>query len=270
MCRHTYKGGKELSMGVKIALILLVQLLKTFLGYFSLCPGAAGGVLLNAVTTGAILGDLPTGLMLGGTYELMNIGLNPLGESVVPNYNLGSIVGVFFAITVNKEIGTAMGIVVATLATMLNTFVQYLSLPFKSWMEKALAAHQWKKVEWIEFLNWFPAFIVGTAIPVAVVCSLGQPAAEAIMNFVPEWVTHGFSVAGNALPALGFAIVLRSLNVEKNIEYLIIGFALFAFAGVGTVGATLFGVALALMKFKHVKDLKAVEANAGFGGVGDE
>ena len=32
---------------------------------------------------------------------MMNIGLNPLGESVVPNYNLGSIVGVYYAITVN-------------------------------------------------------------------------------------------------------------------------------------------------------------------------
>lgn len=88
-------------MGVKIALIILVQLVKTILGYFSLVPGPAGGVLFNGVTTGLILGDLPTGLALGGTYELMNIGLNPLGESVVPNYNLGSIVGVFFAITVD-------------------------------------------------------------------------------------------------------------------------------------------------------------------------
>lgn len=257
-------------MAGKIALIILVQLIKTLLGYFSLLPGPAGGVLFNAVTTGRILGDLPTGLLLGGTYELMNIGLNPLGESVVPNYNLGSIVGVFFAITVNKEVGTAMGIVVATLATMLNTFAQYPSLWFKSWMEKALRAHDWKKVELIEFLNWFPAFIIGTAIPVAVVCAAGEPAAKALMNVIPDWLTHGFSVAGNALPALGFAIVLRSLNVEKGIEYLLIGFALFAFAGVGTVGATLFGIALALIKFKNAQSLQAAAENANFGGVGDE
>lgn len=254
----------------KILLICIVQLLKTFLGYFSLVPGASGGVLFNAVTTGLIMGDLPTGLALGGAYELMNIGLNPLGESVVPNYNLGSIVGVYFAITVNKEVGTAMGIVVATLATMLNTFVQYPSLIFKSWMESALRKHEWKKVELIEFLNWFPAFILGTALPVFLVCLAGEPAAKALMNVVPEWLTHGFQVAGNALPALGFAIVLRSLNVEKNIEYLLIGFALFAFANVGTVGATLFGIALALLKFKQTKALQAVEANASFGGVGDE
>lgn len=257
-------------MATKILLIILVQLCKTWLGYFSLVPGASGGVLFNGVTTGIILGDMPTGLALGGTYELMNIGLNPLGESVVPNYNLGSIVGVFFAITVNKEVGTAMGIVVATLATMLNTFSYYPSLVSKSLMEKALRNHQWKKVQIIEVINWLPAFIIGTAIPVAVVCGLGQAAAESIIAAVPAWVTNGFSVAGNALPALGFAIVLRSLNTEKNIEYLIIGFCLYAFLNMGTVGAALIGLALALMKFKQTKALQTVSSSAAVGGVGDE
>lgn len=257
-------------MAVKIALIILVQLFKTVLGYFGLVPGASGGVLFNGVTTGLILGDMPTGLALGGTYELMNIGLNPLGESVVPNYNLGSIVGVFFAITVDPATGTAMGIVVATLATMLNTFSYYPSLIFKGLMEKALKNHQWKMVETYEIMNWFPAFIVATAIPVAVVCGFGQSVANAMIEFVPDWLTHGFTVAGNALPALGFAIVLRSMSVSKNIEYLLIGFALYAFMGVNTIGAAIIGLGLALIKYKHEKSMKAMQSTATVGGLGDE
>lgn len=257
-------------MGVKIALIIVVQLVKTILGYFSLVPGASGGVLFNGVTTGLILGDLPTGLALGGTYELMNIGLNPLGESVVPNYNLGSIVGVFFAITVDPATGTAMGIVVATLATMLNTFSWYPSFIFKGLMEKALRNHQWKMVEVWEICNWLPSFIIATAIPVGVVCGVGQSLANAMVEFVPTWLTNGFTVAGNALPALGFAIVLRSMSVNKNIEYLLLGFALYAFMGVNTVGAAIIGGALALIKYKQAKSMKAAQAASVTGGLGDE
>ena len=52
----------------------------------------AGGVVLNGLATGLIMGDVATGFYLGGTYELMNIGLNPLGGSTVPNYNMGVVV----------------------------------------------------------------------------------------------------------------------------------------------------------------------------------
>lgn len=257
-------------MGVKILIIILVLFLVNITRSWLPWPGPAGGVLMNAVLVGLVMGDYKTGLELGGTYELMNIGLNPLGESVVPNYNLGSIVGTYFAITVDKDMGTAMGIVVATLATMLNTFSWYACFPFKNWMERALKQHQWKTVMVAEVLNWILPFMISTALPVALVMSIGESAANSFVNAVPAWLTHGFSVAGNALPAMGFAIVLRSLNVSKNIEYLIIGFVLYAFCGVGTVGASLVGLAFALMKFKEVKAQQALAASSAAGGVGDE
>lgn len=49
------------------------------------------------------MGDVATGFYLGGTYELMNIGLNPLGGSTVPNYNMGVVVGVAFGAVTNME-----------------------------------------------------------------------------------------------------------------------------------------------------------------------
>lgn len=257
-------------MGVKIALIILISMVKQVLGYFSLVPGAAGGVLFNSVMTGLVLGDLPTGLALGGMYELMNIGLNPLGDSTVPNYNLGSIVGVFFAITADKATGTAMGIVVATLATVLKPFSEYPSLFFKNGMEKALKEHNWKKVEILEIINWIPGWAIQIAIPVAVVCGAGEVMADAIVKFIPSWLTNGFSVAGSALPALGFAIVLRSMSVNKGFEYLILGFVLYAYMNVGTVGAALVGVALALIKYKQTKEFQSIQNSTVTGGVGDE
>lgn len=257
-------------MGGKIALIMLYSAISTVLGYYSLVPGPAGGVLLNSVVTGMILGDLPTGLAMGGMYELMNIGLNPLGESTVPNYKLGSIVGTFFAITVDKATGTAMGIVVATLATMLTPFSYYPSLFFKNAMEKALKEHKWRKVEILEVSNWLTGWLITTAIPAIVVCAAGEALAEKMVEVVPTWLTNGFTVAGNALPALGFAIVLRSMNVNKGFEYLMLGFVLYAYFGGDTVCAALIGAALALIKFRQAKQLQSIQTSSVVGGLGDE
>lgn len=72
--------------------MVLVTLWFTFYNLLTSGTGlglVAGGVVLNGLVVGAIMGDISTGFYLGGTYELMNIGLNPLGGSTVPNYNMG-------------------------------------------------------------------------------------------------------------------------------------------------------------------------------------
>ena len=81
----------------------------------------AGGIVIQGLITGAVMGDLSLGFYMGGTYELMNIGLNPLGGSVIPNYQLGVICGVAFgAATGNEALGLAAGTVIATLSTTLT------------------------------------------------------------------------------------------------------------------------------------------------------
>ena len=68
----------------QIVLIILWYLFFSLLGMFRInLP--AGGVVLHGLVVGAIMGNVELGFYLGGTYELMNIGLNPLGGSTVPN-----------------------------------------------------------------------------------------------------------------------------------------------------------------------------------------
>ena len=144
----------------KILLICLFLFVKQFLGTLGWLNVPAGGVLLNSVGTGIIMGDYATGLRMGGMYELMNIGLNPLGGAAVPNYNLGSVVGTYFAITSTEEIGTAMGIVVATLATTLRNFSSFPNLILKGVVEKELKAHNWKGAMTALIATWFPGVIL--------------------------------------------------------------------------------------------------------------
>ena len=59
--------------------------------------------IINCTLIGAILGDLNTGLVLGGTYELMMVGNMPVGGAQPPNAIIGGIVGMIFAVRANMD-----------------------------------------------------------------------------------------------------------------------------------------------------------------------
>lgn len=227
----------------------------------------AGGVVIQGLITGAVMGNIPLGFYLGGTYELMNIGLNPLGGSVVPNYNLGVVVGVAFgAATGSTETGMAAGIVVATLSTSLTLLGRMINTAFFHKAQECNRKHDFKGVVRWARIGFWPN-ILTTPIVLAILFFLGAPVVEAINNVIPAWLLHGFQVAGNMLPAVGFAILLRSMSLKENLQYLIIGFALFAYLGVGALGCALFGIALAMIAY--YTNVKIADAQ-NMGGVGDE
>lgn len=228
----------------------------------------AGGVVLHGVVVGTIVGDPALGLMLGGTYELMNIGLNPLGGSSVPNYNVGVVVGTAFGAKTGLETGIAIGIVVATLSSSLDVFSKTVGSVFLHRAQKAISEKQFTKATtWIR-LGLIPRIFINSVLPLFVVFVFGAPIVEAINQFIPQWLLAGFKNAGNVLPALGFAILLRSMNIKGNFQYLIIGFFMFAFLKVGAIGAAVVGVALALMAYKS--DMRNEMMIQQFGGDDDE
>ena len=69
---------------------------------------------------GLILGDPQTGLVVGGTYELMMVGNMPVGGAQPPNAVLGGIVGVVLAVNVGLPTEQALGA-----AVIFSLFGQY-------------------------------------------------------------------------------------------------------------------------------------------------
>ena len=85
-----------------------------------------GGVVFVGFAAGLIMGDVKTGLIIGGTMQLMTLGVGGYGGSSVPDYNTGTIIGTAFAIGghTGLEAALAIGIPVATLAVQLDVLAK--------------------------------------------------------------------------------------------------------------------------------------------------
>jgi PTS system mannose-specific IIC component len=121
-------------------------------------------------------------------------------------------------------------------------------------------------VKWIHIGFW-PRIILDGPLPLLILFIAGAPVVEAINNVIPSWLLAGFKNAGNMLPAIGFAILLRSMNLKGNFQYLLIGFVLYAYFSIGALGAALIGIALAMISYYNNQKIADMQ---NMGGVDDE
>ena len=90
---------------------------------------------------GAILGDINTGLVVGGTYELMMVGNMPIGGAQPPNAVLGGVVAMIFAVKADMDVNAALGacMIFATFGQYIVTLVFSVASGLMAKADKAAA-----------------------------------------------------------------------------------------------------------------------------------
>lgn len=174
---------------------------------------------------GLILGDLPTGILVGGTLELIWMGLAPLAGAQPPNVIIGTIVGTSFAITTNVEPNVAVGVAVP-FAVAVQMGITLLFSAMSAVMSKCDQFAQNADDKGIEKVNYMALAVLGTFyflcafLPIY----LGAEHAENIVNAMPKELIDGLGVAGGIMPAIGFAVLMKIMMKNVYIPYFILGF----------------------------------------------
>lgn len=65
-----------------------------------------------------------------------------------------------------------------------------------------------------------------------------------IINYIPDWLSSGLSIAGGLLPAVGIGLLLRYLPVKSYFGYLIVGFVAAVYLDIPILGVALIGLLL--------------------------
>jgi len=198
---------------------------------------------------GLICGDVHTGLIVGGTMELIFMGAADIGGSVPSNYAIGSALGTYFAVAAKLSIEQALAIAIpaALLGSFFELFAKTFGVFFVNAAEKMAEKSDTKGIARLTHLgNIFHG--LAYAIPVFVAVLAGGDAVKAFMASVPPWLNLGMTLAGKTLPALGFALLLSSLATNKLLPFFFIGFIIAAYANTGVLGtAVLAGLVATVM-----------------------
>ena len=235
--------------------------------------------IVSGAVVGAILGDLQTGLIVGGTYQLLTIGNMPVGGAQPPNPVLGSVMAVTFAIGSGLDIDAAMGLAVpfTVVGTYMVTLLFTVMSPLMSVADKMADKGDHKG---IVRLNWLAMGALGLLF--GLVCTVGVVGGAALGNVLQgvfdklPWLMKGLSAAGGMMRFVGFATLLRIMMSNKHWGIYFVGFALAVIIGFipQLSGSALLliafvGIALAINDFQTNVALRTAGGSNGNGGEED-
>ena len=202
------------------------------LGWYS----SAGSAVFSGFITGLIMGDMATGLFIGGSMQLTILGVGTFGGASRIDANSGTLIATAFAVSSGMDPeqalaalgvpGAAILVYTDILGRMANTFWGHAC-------DADIEKMNWNAYNfhyWMGAVSW----CLSRMVPVFLALAFGQPLVEAItaaLNGDFAWLGNGLTLAGAMLPAVGFAILLRYLPVKKHIAYLILGFVIAALLG---------------------------------------
>lgn len=197
---------------------------------------------------GFFLGDIKTGAMIGATLELIFMGAIQVGAAVPPDVLVGAGLGTAFAIISGKgvEVALTLALPIAILAQSLKVIVFIMRSWFMNFAVKLAKDANIKGMIALNYggllLQCFMYFLVAF-----VAITFGSPAVEVFIEKIPKQMMDGLTVAGQLLPAVGFALLLQPMMTGKNIIYFIVGFILVSYLNLPILAITLFGVAVAFI-----------------------
>ena len=233
--------------------------------------------IVTGAVIGAILGDLQTGLIVGGTYQLMTIGNLPVGGAQPPNAVIGGIMATVFAISSGLDTTAAVGLAVpfALIGQYMVTLLFTVMSPVMSVADKMAEKGDTKG---IVRLNYLAMGALGLLFAIVCVAGLiGGSALGTTLDAISQqyaWIMNGLSVAGGMMRFVGFAILLRIMLSNDFWGIYFAGFALATIigyipelSGSALILVAFVGIAIALYDFQT---RVAIRQNAGSGNGGDE
>ena len=202
--------------------------------------------LIACTVIGLILGDLKTGIMLGGTLELIALGWMNVGAAQSPDSALASIISAILVIVGQQSIATGIAIAlpVAAAGQVLTVFARTITVVFQHAADKAAEEARFRTLD-ILHVSALGVQALRVAIP-ALIVSLFVSAD--MLSAIPEFVTRGLQIAGGFIVVVGYAMVLRMMGVKYLMPFFFLGFlaggyldlSLLAFGGVGVIMALLY------------------------------
>ncbi|HBT5364761.1 TPA: PTS mannose/fructose/sorbose transporter subunit IIC [Klebsiella pneumoniae] len=206
--------------------------------------------LIACTLIGAVLGDMKTGIIIGGTLEMIALGWMNIGAAVAPDAALASIISTVLVIAGHQSIGAgiALAIPLAAAGQVLTIIVRTITVAFQHAADKAAENGNLTALSWLHVSSLFLQ-AMRIAIPAAVIVaiSVGTSEVQGLLNAIPEVVTSGLNIAGGMIVVVGYAMVINMMRAGYLMPFFYLGFVTAAFTNFNLVALGVIGAVMAIL-----------------------
>lgn len=213
---------------------------------------------------GLLLGDVQTGLLLGASLETIFMGVVNIGGAMAAEPGLASALAVAFAINMHGGLGVALPIAIplGIIGVEVKTLIYVLVVgPFAGVFDRLAAAGKQRKYTGLHFGLWTLQWFLYSLIPFFAIL-FGSTATQNVINMIPASIINGLSVAGNLLPAVGMAMLMKILW-ENNISvYYFLGFLIVAYFKVPLIAVAVMAIVIGVVSAQNDYRMHKIEKKA--------
>lgn len=236
--------------------------------------GALASPIVMGPVIGLLMGDLQTGIILGGTIHAMYLGVMNVGGTLPADSGVATVVTTAFVIATGSDIATGLALAypLGTIAGQLYTITTPLFSMFDGFYDRLIYGHKGD-------LRIFGAIqphglwvygLLAQAICIFGFIAVGSEALSAVLNMIPANVMAGMNAAGNMMVAVGLGMTLQLIWNNAVGGFFFVGYFAASVLGMNSVQIAIIGVAFALFYFSLLNnkssDVAVAEVKADDGG----
>ncbi len=222
--------------------------------------------LIACTLTGLILGDMTTGIIIGGTLEMIALGWMNIGAAVAPDAALASVISTILVIAGKQSIGAGIAIAMplAAAGQVLTIIVRTITIFFQHKADDYAREGNLNGIDMCHILALFIQALRISIPAVLVAMFVGTGAVQSMLAAIPPVITGGLQVAGGFIVVVGYAMVINMMGAKYLMPFFFLGFVCAAFTNFNLVAFGVIGVVLAIVYIQLNPKYQAVSiATAG-------
>ena len=207
--------------------------------------------LIACTVVGLILGDVKTGILLGGTLEMIALGWMNIGAAQSPDSALASIISTILVVVGHQSVanGIAIALPVAVAGQVLTVFARTVTIFFQHAADKYAEDANFKMLD---------------------ICHVAALVVQALRVAIPTFLVA--AVAGGMIVVVGYAMVLNMMGAKYLMPFFFLGFVIAAFTEFNLVAFGIMGAVFAIVYVQLNPKFQtpvAAPVTAGAGGSDD-
>ena len=217
--------------------------------------------IVVAPLTGLLMGDLQTGLAVGAALEAIFMGVVNIGISSSAEPALAAGLATAFSIQIGGNMSAIIPLAfpLAVLGLqLLNMIFSFVCGPWALKFFKYARNADEKKMIALHYGMWVVHFGLYALIPFFAVL-FGSNAVKAALNSIPTVIMNGLTAAGNLLPAVGMAMLLRMLWRKDLAVWYFLGIIMMAYLKLPLIAIAVIGAIVAIVIAQRDLQLKKIK-----------